>query len=95
MVICPTASTYLHTGNVSAEAVARIVTTGKATKYRKLPAQYLSARCHGCLESLGSIDNDTGDFLIDLGRRIARVSGDVLCSSVSLFCFFGLIGHIA
>jgi len=28
------------------------------------------------LEPLGSVDSDTRDFLVDLGRRITRVSGD-------------------
>ena len=43
-----------------------------ATKYRKLAVQYIFQPV--ALESLGPMDSDTRDVLVDLGGRIARVS---------------------
>jgi len=46
----------------------------KTSKYQELAAQYTFQSV--AVESLGSMDSDTREFLVDLGRRITRVSGD-------------------
>ena len=73
-VVCPTASSYLQTANVSAGSVAEMAAIRKTSKYQELAAQYSFQPV--ALESLGSMDSDTRDFLVDLGRRITRDSGD-------------------
>jgi len=73
-VVCPTTSSYLQTANVSAGAVAEMAAIRKTSKYQELAAQHTFQPV--ALESLGSMDSDSRDFLVDLGRRITRVSGD-------------------
>jgi len=72
--VCPKASSYLQTANMSAGAVAEMAAIRKTPKYQELAAQYTFQPV--ALESLGSTDSDTRDFLVDLGRRITRVSND-------------------
>ena len=74
IVVCPTASSYLQTANVSAGSVVEMAAIHKTYKYQELAAQYVFQPI--ALESLGSIDSDTCDFLVDFGRRITRASSD-------------------
>ena len=72
IVVCPTASSYLQTANLSAGAVAEMAAIRKTYKYQELAAQYVFQPI--VLASLGSID--TCNFLVDLRRRITRTSID-------------------
>jgi len=60
-----------------------MATIRKVSKYQELVAQYTFQPV--VLESLGSMDSDIRDFLVDLWWRIIRVSGDD--REISFFLF--------
>jgi len=64
-VVCPTASSYLQTANMSAGAVVEMAAIRKTSKYQELAAQYTFKPI--ALKSLGSMDSDTQDSLVISG----------------------------
>jgi len=63
----------------------------KTSKCQELAAQYVFQSV--ALESLGSMDSDTSDFFVDLGRRITRVSRDDREVSFLFQCICVLLVH--
>jgi len=78
-MVCPTASSYLQTANVSDGAVAEMAAIRKTSKYHELAGECITEPL--ALESLGSMGSDTRDVLVDLGRVLAVV----VCLSVRPF----------
>ena len=86
-VVCATASSYLQTANVSAAAVAEMTAIRKTSKFQELAAQYTFQPI--AVKSLGSMDTDTRDFLVDLGRRI-NTDRFLFCFCIFLFFFISV-----
>jgi hypothetical protein len=68
------ADSYISATASSAGAAAEMAATRKMAKYADLPASYTFQPV--ALETLGPINTSAMDFLVDLGRRIAIVSGE-------------------
>jgi len=68
------ADSYISASASSAGAAAEMAATRKTAKYADLPASYTFQPV--ALETLGPINVSAVEFLVDLGRRIAVVSGE-------------------
>jgi len=68
------ADSYISASASSAGAAAEMAATRKMAKYADLPASYTFQPV--ALETLGPINVSAVEFLVDLGRRIAVVSGE-------------------
>jgi len=68
------ADSYTNASASSAGAAAEMAVTRKTAKYADLPASYTFQPV--ALETLGPINVSAAEFLVDLGRRIAVVSGE-------------------
>jgi hypothetical protein len=78
-VVCTIADSYVEASAREAGAAAETAATRKTAKYANLTSHYTFHPV--AVETQGPINETACDLLSDLGRRIARLSGDVRESS--------------